>query len=145
MSDISAEIRPILLIEDNPMDIDLTRRAFSRRRLANPIEVAQDGEEAMAVIDRWESGEQALPALVLLDLKLPKVDGLDVLARIKTHPKFKVITVVVLTTSGEDSDVKRAYQLGANSYIVKPVSFDKFLEVATQIELYWSLLNHPCT
>jgi CheY-like chemotaxis protein len=145
MTDLNAEIRPILLVEDNPMDIDLTRRAFSKRRLANPIEVAHDGEEAMRVIDEWEAGTRPLPALVLLDLKLPKVDGLDVLARIKAHAQFKVITVVVLTTSAEDSDVHRAYQLGANSYIVKPVSFDKFLEVAAQIEIYWSVFNHPCT
>jgi CheY-like chemotaxis protein len=141
---MSTEIRPILLVEDNPMDIDLTRRAFSRRRMVNPIVVAQDGEAAMALIDQWESGQAQPPALVLLDLKLPKVDGLDVLARIKAHPKYKVITVVVLTTSAEDSDVQRAYQLGANSYIVKPVSFDKFLEVAAQIEIYWGVLNLPC-
>jgi CheY-like chemotaxis protein len=145
MTDLNAEIRPILLVEDNPMDIDLTRRAFSKRRLANPIEVAQDGEEAMKLIDEWESGQRQPPALVLLDLKLPKVDGLEVLARIKSHPQFKVVTVVVLTTSAEDNDVHRAYQLGANSYIVKPVSFDKFLEVAAQIEIYWSVFNHPCT
>lgn len=141
---MSTDIRPILLVEDNPMDIDLTRRAFSRRRMVNPIVVAQDGEAAMAHIDQWERGESQPPALVLLDLKLPKVDGLDVLARIKAHPRFKVITVVVLTTSAEDSDVQRAYQLGANSYIVKPVSFDKFLEVAAQIEIYWGVLNLPC-
>ncbi len=141
---MNLELRPILLVEDNPMDIDLTRRAFSRRRLANPLLVAHDGEEAMQLIDGWERGDETTPALVLLDLKLPKVDGLDVLARIKSHPRFKVITVVVLTTSAEDTDVQRAYQLGANSYIVKPVSFDKFLEVAEQIELYWSLLNQPC-
>lgn len=136
-------LRPILLVEDNPMDIDLTRRAFSRRRLANPLQVAHDGEEAMERIDAWERGDEPTPTLVLLDLKLPKIDGLDVLARIKSHPRFKVITVVVLTTSAEDTDVQRAYQLGANSYIVKPVSFDKFLQVAEQIELYWSLLNQP--
>lgn len=125
------------------MDIDLTQRAFNKRRLANPLRVAHDGEEAMAAIDDWEAGREALPAVVLLDLKLPKVDGLDVLARIKSHPRFKVVPVIVLTTSAEDGDVQRAYQLGANSYIVKPVSFDKFLDVATQIELYWGVLNQP--
>jgi CheY-like chemotaxis protein len=142
---MSTDIRSILLVEDNPMDIDLTRRAFARRHLANPIEVAEDGEEAMRLIDDWEAGTREPPALILLDLKLPKVDGLDVLARIKAHPRFKVIAVVVLTTSAEDSDVHRAYELGANSYIVKPVSFDKFLDVAAQIELYWGVLNHPHT
>ena len=134
--------RNILLIEDNPMDIDLTRRAFAKRRLANPLEVDRDGEETLARMARWEAGEP-LPLVILLDLKLPKVDGLEVLRRIKTHPQFRSIPVVVLTTSAEEHDVRAAYQLGANSYIVKPVDFDKFLEVARQIDLYWCALNIP--
>jgi CheY-like chemotaxis protein len=138
------DIRPILLVEDNPVDEDLTRRAFAKRRLANPITVARDGEEAMLMVEGWERGEPA-PALILLDLKLPKVDGLDVLARIKGHPQLRMIPVVVLTTSAEDHDVQRAYQLGVNSYIVKPVSFDKFMDVAAHIEVYWGVLNHPWT
>jgi len=133
-------MRPILLVEDNPMDVDLTLRAFAKRHLANPVEVARDGEEAMARVDRWETGDPP-PIVVLLDLKLPKVDGLKVLERIKAHPRLRSIPVVVLTTSSEDSDMRSAYQLGANSYIVKPVSFDKFMEVAAQIELYWGVLN----
>jgi CheY-like chemotaxis protein len=140
-----AALRPILLIEDNPMDIDLTLRAFAKRQLANPIEVVEDGEAAMARIDQWEQGLADTPSLILLDLKLPKVDGLDVLRRLKASLKLRVIAVVVLTTSAEDRDVQLAYELGANSYIVKPVSFDKFLQVAEQIELYWGLLNQPCT
>lgn len=132
----------ILLVEDNPMDIDLTRRAFAKRRLANPLEVDRDGEEALARMARWEAGEPP-PLVILLDLKLPKVDGLEVLRRIKTHPQFRSIPVVVLTTSAEEHDVRAAYQLGANSYIVKPVDFDKFLEVARQIDLYWCALNMP--
>jgi CheY-like chemotaxis protein len=132
----------ILLVEDNPMDIDLTQRAFAKRRLANPLEVARDGEEALARLARWEAGEPP-PLIILLDLKLPKVDGLEVLRRIKTHSQFCSIPVVVLTTSAEERDVRAAYQLGANSYIVKPVDFDKFLEVARQIELYWCALNMP--
>jgi CheY-like chemotaxis protein len=141
---MSHDIRPILLVEDNPVDEDLTKRAFAKRRLANPITVARDGEEAMQMVDAWEQGAPA-PALILLDLKLPKVDGLDVLARIKGHPQLRMIPVVVLTTSGEDRDVHKAYQLGVNSYIVKPVSFDKFMEVAAHIEVYWGVLNHPWT
>jgi len=137
---MSDDLREILLVEDNPLDIDLTRRAFAKRRLANPIVVAYDGEEAMNLIDRWEQGEPA-PALILLDLKLPKVDGLDVLERLKSHPVYKLIPVVVLTTSSEDRDVEKAYRLGANSYIVKPVSFEKFLEVAERIEVYWGVIN----
>lgn len=135
-------IRPIMLVEDNPMDLDLTRRAFARRKIVNPIQVARDGEEALAWIQRWEEGELT-PAVILLDLKLPRVDGLEVLRQLKEHPEFRTIPVVVLTSSGENRDIQEAYQLGANSYIVKPVDFENFMSVAKQIELYWSLLNEP--
>jgi len=137
-----ATAAPILLVEDNPVDLDLTQRALAGRKLANPIEVARDGEEALDFIPRWEAGEP-LPALILLDLKLPKADGLEVLRRIKDHPVFRAIPVIVLTSSAEDADIKEAYNLGANSYIVKPVDFEKFVEVATQIEVYWCVLNTP--
>lgn len=132
--------RPILLIEDNPMDVDLTKRAFARRKLANPILIARDGEEAVQWIGRWEQGDD-VPVVILLDLKLPKLSGLEVLRHIKAHPVFRTIPVVVLTTSSENSDVETAYELGANSYIIKPVDFDKFMDVAGQIELYWTVLN----
>lgn len=134
--------RPILLVEDNPMDLDLTQRAFSRRKVVNPFEVARDGEEALDWMRRWDEGAP-IPVLILLDLKLPRVDGLDVLRRYKEHPLYRSIPVVVLTTSDEDRDIETAYQLGANSYIVKPVEFEKFVEVAAQIEVYWTLLNQP--
>lgn len=137
-----AALRPILLVEDNPMDLDLTRRAFARRRLANPIEVARDGQEALDWIPRWEAGEP-LPLVILLDLKLPRVSGLEVLHQLRTHPVSRDLPVVVLTSSSEDRDIEIAYRLHANSYIVKPVDFDRFMEVAAQIELYWCLLNHP--
>lgn len=130
----------ILLVEDNPMDVDLALRAFRKRRLTNPIEVARDGEEALAWIPRWESGA-AVPAVILLDLKLPRVDGLEVLRQLKSHLEYRRIPIVVLTTSAESEDVARAYQLGVNSYIVKPVDFDKFMEVASQIEIYWTMIN----
>ena len=130
----------ILLVEDNPMDIDLTKKAFVRRNLTNPIEVARDGEEALEWIKRWEGGEPQ-PAMILLDLKLPRVDGLEVLRQLKAHTRFRTIPVVVLTTSEEDIDVESAYQIGANSYIVKPVDFDKFMQVAEQVKLYWTVLN----
>jgi CheY-like chemotaxis protein len=133
---------PILLVEDDPVDLDLTRRAFARRRLANPIEVARDGEEVLDFIPRWEAGEVP-PALILLDLRLPKVSGLEVLHRIKSHPQFSVIPVVVITSSAEDTDIQEAYRLGGNSYIVKPVDFEKIVEVAAQIEIYWCVLNTP--
>ncbi|WP_293007681.1 response regulator [Nitrosomonas sp.] len=131
---------PILLVEDNPLDVDLTLRAFQRRKLANPILVARDGEEALAWIPRWESGE-TLPAVILLDLNMPRVDGLTVLRTLKSHPLLRRIPVVVLTTSKEDCDVQVAYDLGVNSYIVKPVGFDNFMDVAQQIELYWCVIN----
>jgi len=134
--------QPILLVEDNPMDVDLTLRAFARRKLTNPVQVARDGEEALALLPRWDAGEPA-PLLVLLDLKLPKVDGLEVLRTLKAHPRYSAIPVVVLTSSQEEQDVRAAYQLGANSYIVKPVDFEKFLEVTAQLEVYWCALNTP--
>ncbi|MBS0496792.1 MAG: response regulator [Proteobacteria bacterium] len=131
---------PILLVEDNPLDVALTLRAFQRCKLANPILVACDGEEALAWVPRWESGETK-PAVILLDLKLPKIDGLAVLKTLKAHAVLRRIPVVVLTTSGEDCDIQAAYDLGANSYIIKPVGFDNFMNVAQQIELYWCVLN----
>lgn len=130
----------ILLVEDNPMDVDLALRAFRKRRLTNPIDVARDGEEALAWIPRWEEGA-SLPAVILLDLKLPRVNGLEVLRQLKGHPDFRRIPIVVLTTSADSEDVARAYELGVNSYIVKPVDFEKFVEVASQIEIYWTVLN----
>ncbi|MEQ1560307.1 MAG: response regulator [Methyloglobulus sp.] len=131
---------PILLVEDNPVDVDLTLRAFARCKLANPVLVARDGEEALAWIPRWESGETK-PVVILLDLNMPRVDGLTVLKALKAHPGTKDIPVVILTTSKEDRDISKAYELGVNSYIVKPVDFDNFMEVAQQIELYWCVYN----
>ncbi len=139
---IESSPRPILLVEDNPQDLDLTLRAFKRRNLANPVQVARDGQEALDFIPRWEAGETP-PLVVLLDLKLPRVDGLEVLRQLRATPASATLPVVVLTSSSEDRDVRTAYQLHANSYIVKPVDFDKFMEVAAQIELYWCLINHP--
>ncbi len=131
---------PILLVEDNPMDLDLTLRAFNKKKFSNAIQIARDGEEALAYIARWEAGEP-VPAVILLDINLPKVNGLEVLQRLKSHAVFRRIPVVVLTSSRENSDLKTAYDLGVNSYIEKPVSFSKFIEVAEHIELYWCVLN----
>jgi CheY-like chemotaxis protein len=141
MTDFSCS-RPVLLVEDNPVDLDLTLRAFSRRRLVNPVQVARDGQEAVEWIGRWEAGE-TVPLLILLDLKLPRLHGLEVLSRLKSNAVSRYIPVVVLTSSAEDSDIAEAYNLGANSYIVKPVDFDKFLRVTEQIEIYWCITNNP--
>ncbi len=142
MAKFTSFTRPVLLVEDNPIDVDLTKRAFARRKLTNPIEVARDGEEALAYIPRWKAGEPT-PLLILLDLKLPRVSGLEVLAQWKAQAVSRAIPVVVLSSSAEDKDIQAAYHLGANSYIVKPVDFAKFLDVAGQIELYWCALNEP--
>lgn len=131
---------PILLVEDNPVDIDLTCRAFARSHLNNPISIARDGEEALALIARWEGGE-APPSLILLDINLPRVNGIEVLRTLKSHPSFRRIPVVVLSSSSEDRDLLDAYALGVNSFIVKPVDFDRFVEAAAQIERYWCELN----
>jgi CheY-like chemotaxis protein len=131
---------PILLVEDNPLDVDLTLRAFQRRKLVNPILVARDGEEALAWVPRWEAGE-IQPVVILLDLNMPRIDGLTVLRTLKAHSVLRRIPIVILTTSNEDRDIQTAYDLGVNSYIVKPVGFDNFMEVAQHIELYWCVLN----
>lgn len=133
-------LSPILIIEDRLIDLDLTKRAFARRRLLNPIEEARDGEQAIAWIARWEAGER-LPVFILLDLGLPKISGLEVLRQLKSNPASAAIPVIVLTTSEDNEDIQEAYRLGCNSYIVKPVEFNKFMEVASQIEVYWCALN----
>ena len=134
--------RAILLVEDNPVDLDLTLRAFAAKNISNPIQIARDGEEALKYFERWKNGEPT-PIVILLDLNMPKINGLEVLEKLKSHPVYKTIPVVVLTTSSESSDLQKAYQLGVNSYIVKPVSFENFLDVVGHIDLYWRLTNKP--
>lgn len=133
---------PILLVEDNPVDIDLTIRAFRKQKLLNEVIVARDGEEAINWIEKWDTGSP-IPLVILLDLKLPKYSGLEVLKKIKDNEKYNTIPIVILTSSEEDIDIQEAYNRGANSYIVKPVEFDKFIEVAAHIELYWNAINKP--
>jgi len=136
----------ILLVEDNPKDVELTLRAFRKANLTNRIYVARDGVEALDFI--FCEGAHAARTMedgakvVLLDLKLPKVDGLEVLQRIKGDPRTKIIPVVVLTSSREQRDVVESYQLGVNSYIVKPVSFERFAEAVEQLGLYWVRSRH---
>jgi two-component system response regulator len=130
----------ILLVEDNANDAELTLRALKKRNLANKVRVCRDGAEAM---DYFFDGASPVPKVVLLDLKLPKVDGLEVLRRLKQDSRTKSIPVVVLTSSREEPDIERAYALGANSYIVKPVDFEAFAQAVSDVGLYWLLLNHP--
>ena len=145
MSDTSAV--EILLVEDNPQDVELTLRALRKANVTNRILVAHDGEEALQFIfcegPHAERKIEDGPRVVLLDLKLPKVDGLEVLQRIEGDPRTKAIPIVVLTSSREQRDVVESYQLGVNSYIVKPVDFEQFAVAAQQLGLYWMLLNQP--
>jgi len=136
----------ILLIEDNSNDIELLIRAMKKHNLINVMKVLRDGQEAIDYL--MGTGECAgkpryYPKVILLDLKLPKVSGLEVLQKIRSTPETKMLPVVVLTSSQEDPDVKECYKLGVNSYIVKPVEFDKFLETASELGFYWALLNKP--
>jgi CheY-like chemotaxis protein len=135
----------ILLVEDSDEDAELTIRALKRQKLTNQLHRVTDGAAALEFL--FGTGEYASrktdppPRVVLLDLKLPKVDGMEVLTRLKEDPLLKKIPVVVLTSSREDRDLKRAYELGVNSYIVKPVEFDKFVKAVEQLGFYWALLN----
>ena len=141
---MSPSARPILLVEDNPMDVDLAHQAFREHSVANPLLVCRDGEEALQYIEAHESAADAqLPILVLLDLRLPKVDGIEVLRQMREHTVWKQVPVVVLTTSRQNTDIESAYRLGVNSYIVKPVEFLAFAEVAKTIQVYWLLTNEP--
>ena len=135
----------ILLVEDNPDDEALTMRALKQSKLANEIVIARDGNEALEFMfgtGKFEGRDVShTPAVVLLDLKLPKLSGLEVLERLRADPRTKLVPVVVLTSSSEDEDMLRSYQLGANSYVRKPVVFGKFADAVSQLGLYWVLLN----
>ena len=141
------EKKVILLVEDNPSDIGLTKRAFEKNRIQNKLVVAEDGQEALDYL--FGAGAYAgrdtseMPAVVLMDLKLPKVDGLEALRRIRAHDLTKRLPVVILTSSREDQDVAMSYDLGANSYIRKPVDFQQFAEAVRTLNLYWVVLNEP--
>lgn len=139
--------RPILLVEDNPDDEALTLRAFSKNKITNPVVVARDGVEALDYLFGTGGQENRkinpMPAVILLDLKLPRIDGLEVLRRIRAHEQTALLPVVVLTTSKEQQDITEAYRLGANSYIRKPVDFEKFIYAVGQLGLYWLVLNEP--
>jgi len=137
----------ILLVEDDPNDVELTLHTFKAHNLANRIEVVRDGAEALEFI--FGAGAYAQrrivdgPKVILLDLKLPKVDGLEVLRRVKADPRTRLIPVVVLTSSREERDIVESYELGVNSYIVKPVNFEQFTEAVRSLGMYWLLLNQP--
>jgi two-component system, response regulator len=137
----------ILLVEDNPRDVELTLHALRKENLSNCIRVARDGEEALdCLFCRGTPSHKAFnksPKLIVLDLKLPKIDGLEVLRAIKTDPRTQAIPVAILTSSKEDRDLVESYRLGVNSYIQKPVDFDQFKETVKQLGLYWLVVNQP--
>lgn len=144
---LSATPVEILLVEDNPNDVELALHALAKHHLANRIQVVRDGAEALEfVFCTGAYAQRAIengPKMILLDLKLPKVDGLEVLRHIKADPRTRTIPVVVLTSSREEPDIAESYRLGVNSYIVKPVNFEQFTEAVRQLGLYWLLLNQP--
>jgi two-component system response regulator len=137
--------KTIMLVEDNPDDEELTLRALRKASIANDVFVARDGQEALDFL--FGTGQhagrepQTMPAVVLLDLKLPKLDGIDVLQRMRADPRTRLVPVVVLTSSSEDEDMLRSYQSGANSYVRKPIEFSEFAHAVTQLGMYWMLIN----
>jgi two-component system response regulator len=130
--------KTILLVEDNPDDVELVKRAFDKSKLVNKMETVADGE---AAVNYLYNVCDELPEVVLLDLKLPRLDGLEVLKRIRANPKTKLLPVVILTSSREERDLLSGYELGANSYIQKPLDFDQFIRAVEQLGLYWLVLN----
>ncbi|MEA2103397.1 MAG: response regulator [Candidatus Cloacimonadota bacterium] len=138
----------ILLVEDNPLDVEMTLAALSENKLANKIIVAKDGEEALDYFyrrNKFADREEENPILVLLDLKMPKIDGMEVLKTIKQDDKLKNIPVVILTSSRMETDLIQSYNLGVNAYVVKPVDFDNFVEAVKDISAFWALLNEVPT
>ncbi len=139
-------LRPILLVEDNPNDVELTVNALQEAHLANPVDVVNDGEQALDYLHRRGRHAQRtgpLPAVILLDLKMPKLDGHEVLRAIRADPVLRLTPVVMLTSSREESDLYRSYESGANAYVVKPVDFEDFVAAINQLGFFWALLNEP--
>ena len=140
------ELKRILLVEDSPNDVELILEALAENRLANEVVVVRDGEEALDYLYRegvFRLRMEGNPVVVLLDLKLPKVDGLEVLAQLKSDSQLKVVPVVVLTSSHEEQDILRSYNLGVNAYVVKPVDFHEFVDAIKELGLFWAVVNQP--
>ena len=139
-------LKPIVLVEDNPKDLELTLIALDEARLANEVVTLRDGAEALdylACAGPWSEREKGNPAVILLDIKLPKRNGLEVLQWIRNHQELKNVPVVILTSSNEEPDVMRSYELGVNAYVVKPVRFEEFVKAVQQLGGFWAVLNEP--
>lgn len=138
------DVKKILLVEDNPQDVELTIEAFKHFNLANQVVNVHDGVEAMEYLHyegAYKTRPKGNPAVILLDIKMPRMDGIEVLEAIRKDDKLKTIPVVMLTSSREDPDLKRCYELGTNAYVVKPVNFNEFMEAVKQIGVFWAILN----
>lgn len=135
--------KPVLLVEDNDDDVELTLRAFTKNNFANEVIVARDGAEAMDLLLGTNGKDKIYPAMILLDLKMPRMGGLDVLQEMQKEDDLKLIPTIILTTSNEEDDVVKSYRFGANSYIRKPVNFTDFVQAVNQLGVYWLALNHP--
>ena len=133
----------ILLVEDNPDDVELTERAFAKNHIANEVMVLTDGAQACEFLFNSDRGGRGLPQVILLDLKLPKVSGLEVLEKIRADANTRLIPTVILTSSKQEEDLLEGYRLGVNSYVRKPVDFNEFVEAVRQVGLYWLVLNEP--
>ena len=143
---MTALLKPILLVEDNPNDLELTLIALERSQLANEVIIARDGAEALDYLftrGEFSQRTQGNPAVILLDLKLPKVDGLEVLDQIRQSATLKSVPVVMLTSSKEEQDLLRSYELGVNAYVVKPVDFQEFVKAIGDLGIFWAVLNEP--
>lgn len=140
-----AEIRRILIVDDSPKDVELTIAALSEKNLANDVIVAEDGEEALDYLYKRSKfvNEIGLPAIILLDIKMPKVNGLEVLKHIRSSPNFKYIPIIMVTSSREERDLIESYKLGANSYVVKPVDINQFIDAIKVLGYYWAVINQP--
>jgi CheY-like chemotaxis protein len=141
-----SNLRPLLLAEDNPNDVELTLTALHSLNLANEIIVVNDGAQVLDFLQRrnaFSSRPAIAPAVILLDLKMPRVDGLEALRLIRADPALRMLPIVILTSSREENDLVRGYELGANAYVVKPVDFDQFISAISQLGVFWALVNEP--
>jgi CheY-like chemotaxis protein len=143
---MKAEIKKILIVDDSPNDVELTIKALKKNNLANEIDVAEDGEEALDYLykrGKFTGRENVNPAVIIMDIKMPKVNGIEVLKHIRSNPEFKLIPVIMLTSSGEEKDLVESYKLGANAYVVKPVDITQFIEAIKVLGQFWAVINQP--
>jgi CheY-like chemotaxis protein len=143
---MNVEVKKILIVDDSPNDVELTIKALTKNNLANEIVVAEDGEEALDFLFRrgkFSGRDNIKPAVIIMDIKMPKVDGIEVLKHIRSNPEYKLIPVIMLTSSGEVKDLIESYRLGANAYVVKPVDITQFMEAIKVLGQFWAVINQP--